>query len=1181
MGCQERDQEKAEDPKEPLGVSGEAAETSSEPEVAAFDYRKYLVAILAQDKQMVKRPHVGLGFRLNEQSEDVYVAYLQKGEGDYQYVFVDGERPSWAQVASSQYWKSSEEPLLRVARIRAKVAQEFPVLDQYADLEGEGSEKAFFAEEREIEVKPEDAEMQRIIDDEAEALKKDLRKYQAELSDLLRERSRENQRLISALQSRVRKFEEKLRRLGDRARRLGLIPTGRGGSNSLWAKAIFTENEVGSRTTGEAREGLSQGVVLDGSLALISDGKVSKRLLGKNWVKMVKGQFDGGRVWFRLNRGQWFPRVSLEWKGFAAEEALKSFVIYPYREGKVDRGAPIALEDDPRLDQFSLNLLGGHKEQRFRCQLELDPGSSGVVETWFDFEVRSEGTKVVPVALKSEDLAVQSEFQPRRSGLKLAENLKTLKVGGGIVQAVSYDGGAKLLIRAADPSKIRILDTHAMKWEEEWELPHGEVVTTSNGRDLFLFDPKNGVLSRRALAGFASQKEVSVKEGEVILAMGVGTEVDDGPLLLVYRKRLELRDPKSLKVVKLAAIHPSDIGEPSPRPVVVEFPNVKGSWLVHADPLGKAFSVSFSGEGNDAKEEKTISLFRYQNDWVQKDERFPVFTSRNMLMVTGRRYQKPLDRLRLGMPKSMSDASISTHAEGRGFVGVSGSVRNVVFPPPPMMITYLPSAGAKEIFMGMGAQAGASHFRFAGQSSSPVIGRIQSIFLLSGLNRVVSLGMDEVVFEKLPDEVIPEWTVVERTPYAVRGELYRYLPKARNGEVPDFKIVEGPDGVSYSMKDGFQWGVPPNFVEDSLPVKVIRVGSTAEEVFHIPVCGGMLSGFFDVSDPSQVVGVKPVSCGPFETPIYDVKPVEARDLLLVTFNESRSLRVVDLKTAETVSELDSPGGPMEVCPYEGGVLICYLDGMILEQRTLPGLERLTTKVSGASGRLTTLVIGHAKNSGTPFGLFDSGGPVYSAREFDLEGLTFGPEIPIAEFWSNDHGSQRKSGWLRKSAYSSDGRKVWFDGNLLKQDSPGRYTYVRALHSLFAAKNVMTDPNGQFVFSGGGRYQPGSRQPWTVSEGRSDYLIPGQSGKWMASLQLTRAWSGKPGKQSVSFIPAQKNEARYRLEGLPEWASTEVHDLQPKTQGNVRMLLCGSGRFLVTIPLSEREFLIRELPIPKD
>ena len=1057
----------------------------------------------------------------------------------------------------------------------------FPLLAEYSGWEINGEiETVYTFEAGDPLLKEADREMQDIIDEEAAELKKQIKRDQQELLQMSRTSSDRDSRLRAALRRRIREGQSKLSRLDSRARRLGLMVSGGNGSEFMRSRPNMIEKAVKPALPSDQGSLQGLGVVAEGGLGLMKDGRLIVQLSGREWVEAVQARLLGGQIWFQKRGRDWFPTLALDWQGMVQRDPIQKFVIWPWPEGAAAEGEPVVSERGANFSRFSLSRLLAIPGDRFRCQIELDGGTGEVLQRGFDFQVKREDGQVVPVLLESDSLSVEAQLRGRETKVPNAKFLKEIKTGGQIVQAISYDQGSRILIRVEDPARVRVLDTDGMKWVKEWDLPGDKAVTTSNGDSLFVFDPETRLLKRHLLEGLTTAAELAVAGEEELLAMGIGTEAKDAPLLLVYRTRLELRDPQTLAVRERVLADATYRRVKNPKAAETKFPDFSGTWVVHADPLGKAFSVNYFGKNETRNVEHTILVHEESGIWYQRISSLNQMVLRGGLLGQAYQIRWIGSEIPVVRPRDMDrSVGLAYHTAGRGLMGLKIELGREVFPNPPMLVSYRPTPSVQSVDLCFGGQVAVKNFERRGSSRHPAMTRFQPFFLLPSRGRLVSLGRDRVVFEEYPENALPGEMVVEATHQAIRGQSYRYLPKTRNGETPEFKIAKGPAGLTFTKGKGFQWEVPPNLQDDQVDLQVIRVGKTVEEYFAIPVVGKIGTGLVDLTNPGKVQAVLPVTCDPFAEPIDDVQAAVGKDLLLVTSSYSRQLRVIDLESGGTVSELDSPGGPFKVYPIPGGVLLCYLDGMILEKRSLPGLERTATTISEGEGRLISLIVGRAENAGSPFALFEKSEQDFFIRELNLESLHFGPEVALPKFRQNQSRQKRGAGWLTEPAVSADGRKAWFGGDLLKQEEPGKYSYNRIINRLFSENGVLTDSYGQSVFKGGQRYQAGSLKPSRPGGGNPVLLVPDQGGDWLMSLHSSGNTSRKgAGGQWIDLIPMQKSEARFRLEGLNEFNVDPGHLATSQENGPPRMMLYGSSPFLVTVSMSDRELLIRKLSL---
>ncbi len=376
--CQDGEKKSGETVPEEVGKPAEGAagiglEEVEAEESAKLDFREFLVAISVQNRSGQRETYVGLGFRLNEQSEEVYVAYLREEKSQSVKVFSDGKPGLWRHFPKD--WVSRKDPLLRVGRLLSKPEGVFPLLEEYAEWSAPAENRqAFFGETGDLLIETKDEEMQQIVDDEAAVLLDELKKYQSELADLLRSQKGKRDRLSSVLENRISKNQRELGLLQKRAQRLGLVPPGPKSEEAFTKNPVFVEKKVLplSEVEAESEGELLQGVVLNGGLGLVREGRLVHQLSGKEWVEMVRAKLQGGRVWFRLKGSDWFPQVSLDWEGYAANDSLKRFMIRPIRDGKPDEGAPLDLKKAQSLSEFSLSQLLTVKERRF-CLLYTSP----------------------------------------------------------------------------------------------------------------------------------------------------------------------------------------------------------------------------------------------------------------------------------------------------------------------------------------------------------------------------------------------------------------------------------------------------------------------------------------------------------------------------------------------------------------------------------------------------------------------------------------------------------------------------------------------------------------------------------------------------------------------------------------------------------------------------------------
>lgn len=1184
-GCQDEGEEPSTENTERGGVSeitnGGAAE-AEEVEVG-FDFRKYLVGVATLRNRNDWDVHVGLGFRLAPESKQVYVAYLESGSSKKAQIFVDERYSRWSPGLPP--WKENEEGNLRVIAYPTTKGMNFPLLSEYEDLlAGDEQESAWLAAAGEDLFKKEgkDSEMQKAMDEESAELLTRIEKYQEEQRRLRTSRERGKDRMRSAVDAELNRAMRDLAELKARGQRLGLrVRTGEM-AEILEKKVAFTEKSLPLENVNKEETPHPQplGVVVAGGLALMEGGRVTRRLSAQEWPEALRLKMEDGQVWFSSSSKSWFVKTRFLWSGFDKQKLQIRYEFLPLQDGVPEEESAFELEGTTSYLDFPLSSLLKTNKKQFRCRLTIEDETLQTFVRTFDFEI-GEGAdgKVGPIRLESEDLRVEPDVRRRDSDPKNAKLLKTLQAGGSIKEAVSYQGGRRLLLRIANPAKIKVLDTEGMKWIKEWDLSGEKLVTTSNGSELFVFDPVTNTMARQGLGDLKELAKVNLEEGEEVLAMGIGTEVVGAPLLLVYRNRLELRHPETLAVLEKNLQQPANSYERTPAAARTEFPDHAGRFVVYADPLGEAFSVSFLSDVDEYQESKTIVVSNQTGRWSQVDWNSYGNVSRAKLISTGNSFRSVYQDAR-NLQMNRLNGSIVYHTPGRGFMGCEARISRTI-PPDRIKISYLPWESGESIPLCFAAAQAMRHLTSPQLKNQSRIRDFLPIHVLPEQGKIVSLGESEVVFEEIPAGSFPPKLVLEQTPSTLRGVLWEYQPRTNDGSVPDYEIVKAPEGMTYSKDFGFRWQVPPGFPKNVAFAEVKPLGEGEKTVFTIPVRGEIITSLTDLSADSKQTSMPVLAKHSFETSVGEIETVRSHDVILVTTNASRSLRVIDLATGKSLGALESPAGPMVARAIHDGVLICYLDGMVMERRSLPDLTLQNSAGSGGRGRLVALVAGKVTDSGQPFGLFDEGGPVHVVRELDLGTLKFGAEGQLKTFWTHML-DQFTSGWVKASAPSADGRMVWLGNRLLIQTSPGNYTFFDQAASSFSNQGpFFTNAAGTTFFSNRGAMNRTTKQTWQPPSGQGAILLPDDREEWILNVKFSSSIGRRgPVNNVIEIYDPVTNSVRYRVEGLGEW-NVHQSNLVRGIPAFSRVSVCGSDPHLVTLSASGTELFIRKLSIQKD
>ena len=1146
----------------------------SKPE---FELQDCLVGVATLREPKKWDIHVGLGFRLGPDSETSYVIYCGGKLSKSVRVFVDGEFPLWE--SGKNLWTGKSEGGMRVIAYPSETGKKFPLLSEYQDLiGGAGGARAWMAEDGKdlFTLKEENLEMSRILNEEATDILERIEKYRREYNELKRERTRSSSRLVAAVSTELKKSEKELEDLRIRALRLGIrIKTGRVG-DELDKAVRFVLKPLPFKGESDEEDPNSRGVVVAGGVASIQDEKTVAQYSLSEWQEVIRLSLREGRVWLYKYRDDWFIRTRYEWTGFSKQDVSSSFEIWPFVDGRPDEGAPVEVAEDLSLSKFPLSNLAEHESNRFHCRYTVNAENGESFVRSFDFAIKknSEG-KVIPTDLQSEDLTIEVVVPKSSSNPEMATLLKTLPAEGAFINAISYQHGRRLLLQMATPPKIGIVDTEVMDWLKEWKLPNDDCLTTTNGKDLFVYCPQSHSLDRRDLGKFEELQKEMLEQDEEVLAMGIGTEVPGTPLLLVYPSRMELRDPRTLQVLKPNLMKGDGFSSDRNKEATMNIPSDAGQVMVLADPLGEAFSVSYENRRDDRKWLETIVAYQRAGNWFQRKQNSFSVVSRGKRISKGTRFYQAHDDGKSIRQDSFSGSFIH-HTEGRGIMGCRVE-EGGTFPPAPVKISFLSSVDGEFTPLCFAGGGSSKYFINPHKIREYRIRNFLPIFINPVNGAIVSLGEGKVIFEKIPEGFFSPHQVLEKTPPAWRGEKWEYKPVAHDGSTPEYQIEEGPPGMTYSKDDGFQWPVPLILKDNNVQVKVS--GKEHKTTFTIPVVGKTETMMTDVVAGSDGVAVPVLKKVSFEDPISNVVTMHSKDVVIVMSNNSRKMSVIDLATGKILASLDSPRGPMVACSMHDEVLICYLDGMILERRSVSDLKVIKIAQSGGNGELLSLAVSQVEGGGRPFGVFDTGLWTVVVRELDPETLKFESPLPINEFQTH-RVKNLPSSWVTKSATSLDGKSIWLGRDLLRQNSPGSYTFFPDVGPFGFRGPFFTDVTGSRFFTSRVVINHATKQSWENPVKNGTMLVPDDRGDWFLGVKVFYDHRSEEANNTIEVYDAVSKKARYRLEGFNEWVGS-AEGFSWGTAGFHRVILSGTKPYLVTLSSDERDLVIRKLPIQKN
>jgi len=259
-----------------------------------------------------------------------------------------------------------------------------------------------------------------------------------------------------------------------------------------------------------------------------------------------------------------------------------------------------------------------------------------------------------------------------------------------------------------------------------------------------------------------------------------------------------------------------------------------------------------------------------------------------------------------------------------------------------------------------------------------------------------------------------------------------------------------------------------------------------------------------------------------------------------------------------------------------GIIVYYLDGGILEKRTLPDLKVQQTALIGQDRALTALIAGHVEGSGVPFAVFQQDRRGLIVNEIDLSNLSLGKDVL---FPGVDHYQMKRGpgDWLSPTAISKGGRRAWFGNNHLEQKGPENYEFTPRAGN-FTSGVFFTNHDGTQIFSNRSGYNIQTKRQWTDQGSIQRTIIPDDQGTWL--LGVFRKSENDISEIALQILDPVTKAARYEIRSLSEWTEEHERSFWKKSARSYRAQLLGKKPYLATVSTTGETLVIRKISLNK-